>query len=99
MIHWLSLECWGVGKAATNPLDFILFQALFLEGVKRLLWTERKGGKKKKGKLRRYWAWSKIAPLYFVILFHSRMVSDLVCSGLCCTYMMGSYPCSSGRKE
>lgn len=35
-------ECSGAGKAATNPLDFILFQVLFLEGVKRLLWTERK---------------------------------------------------------
>lgn len=37
-------ECSGAGKAATNPLDFILFQVLFLEGVKRLLWTERKRG-------------------------------------------------------
>lgn len=41
-------ECWGQGR---RPLDFILFQVLFLKRVKRLLWMERKGKKKKKKKV------------------------------------------------
>lgn len=40
VIHWLSVG--GRGNVATNPLGLILFHVLFLEGVKRLLWTERK---------------------------------------------------------
>lgn len=74
------VECWGERECSNQPPRFDFVSCFIFRGSEAFALDGEEVGGWGGSKLRRHWAWSEIALLYFVILFHSRMVSNLVCA-------------------